>query len=196
MADAAALRQGVWEAYTAVAERPTDESRFRVGRQFAEGLGYPPDQLERLPAVSVEAFTGVSNVAVLADLRVGDLVLDVGCGAGLDALIAAERVGPAGRVIGLDFSPAMLARARQGAAGVGLTNTLFCQAAAERLSLPDGSVDTALVNGLFNLNPARAVIFQELARAVRPGGMVFAAELILMEGAGVTAPASLDDWFS
>jgi ubiquinone/menaquinone biosynthesis C-methylase UbiE len=167
-----------------------------VGRQFAEGLGYPPDQLERLPAVSVEAFTGVSNVAVLADLRVGDLVLDVGCGAGLDALIAAERVGPAGRVIGLDFSPAMLARARQGAAGVGLTNTLFCQAAAERLSLPDGSVDTALVNGLFNLNPARAVIFQELARAVRPGGMVFAAELILMEGAGVTVPASLDDWFS
>ena len=196
MASAQELREGVWQAYTDVALRPDAENRFRVGRAFAEGLGYPPAWLDRLPPASVEAFTGVSNVSVFAEIAAGTTVLDLGCGAGLDTLVAAERVGPAGTVLGLDFSAAMLVRARQGARGAGLRQAHFGQAAAEHLPLTDQSIDTVLVNGLFNLNPARAEIFKELARVVRPGGTVFAAELILIDGAPVPAAATLDDWFS
>ena len=122
-------------------------------------------------------------------------MLDLGCGAGLDSLIAAWRVGLAGKVTGLDFSDAMLRRARGAAAEAGLDHVQFQRAEAERLPLPDGSVDIALVNGIFNLNTARAAIFRELARVVRPGGAVFAAELIL-RGSAPAEPARLSDWFS
>ncbi len=133
-------------------------------------MGYPSDWVNRLPLVSVEAFTGVSNVSLFAEIPGGATVLDLGCGAGLDSLIAAERAGPTGAVLGFDFSPAMLLRARQGAHEAGQNRASFCQAGAENLPVPNQSVDIALVNGLFNLNPARAEIFRELARVVRPGG--------------------------
>lgn len=190
------LRDGVHQAYSAVAEQPEAEHPFAVGKQFAAGLGYPLDLLEGMPPVSVQAFTGVSNVSLFAELPSGARVLDLGCGAGLDSVIAAQRVGPEGTVLGVDFSRAMLARAGQGAREAGLSWANFSQAAAENLPLPDQSVDIALVNGLFNLNPARAEIFQELARVVRPGGSVYAAELILIDSAAVDAPTTLDDWFS
>lgn len=190
------LREGVRQAYSAVGDHPDGRHPFAVGRLFAEGLGYPAELLERLPAASVEAFTGVSPVSVFADLTAGATVLDLGCGAGLDTLIAAERVGPTGTVLGLDFSRTMLARAQQGADEAGQRNAHFWQAAAEDLPLPDQCVDTVLVNGIFNLNPARARIFEELGRVVKPGGMVYAAELILREPASITAPAALEDWFS
>jgi ubiquinone/menaquinone biosynthesis C-methylase UbiE len=107
----------------------------------------------------------------------GDRVLDLGCGAGLDSLVAAERVLPGGDVVGVDFSADMLAQA----ASTGVGNVAWCRASAEALPLADGSVDIALVNGIFNLNPGRARIFAELARVVRPGGRVHAAELVLRE---------------
>ena len=124
------------------------------------------------------------------------MVLDLGCGAGMDSVIAAERVGPTGAVIGVDFSLPMLARVRRAASVAGLGNIHHSQAAAEDLPLQSGSVDVAMVNGLFNLNPARGSIFDELARVVRPGGSVFAAELILREPAPAGEAVSLDDWFS
>ncbi|MFQ5932270.1 MAG: methyltransferase domain-containing protein, partial [Nitrospiraceae bacterium] len=173
------LRDGVRRAYSAAAVSPQDEHPFPVGRRFAESVGYPQDLLTRLPSASVDAFSGVSSVAVFADIPVGATVLDLGCGAGLDSLIAARRTGPQGKAIGVDFSDAMLARARQAAAEVGIDNVEYNQADAEKLPIENGSVDVALVNGIFNLNPARCEIFHELARVVRQGGAVYAAELIL-----------------
>jgi len=190
------LRDGVRQAYTAVGQRPNADHPFAVGRAFAEGLGYPAEILDRLPAGSVEAFTGVSKVSVLAGLPTGASVLDVGCGAGLDTLIAAERIGPEGQVTGIDFSASMLRRARQSVLESGLKNVVLSQAAAEALPLTDGSIDVALVNGIFNLNPARAQLFAELGRVVKAGGTVFAAELILREPGPVAPPESLDDWFA
>lgn len=190
------LREGVLRAYSAVAEAPAAEHAFAVGRAFAEGLGYPAEWLDRVPAASLEAFTGVSNVSVFAGLPPGARVLDLGCGAGLDSLIAAWRVGPEGAVTGLDFSDAMLRRARRSAAEAGLGHVQFQRADAERLPLPDASVDVALVNGIFNLNSGRTMIFRELARVVRPGGAVFSAELILREPLPSGELASLTDWFS
>jgi arsenite methyltransferase len=190
------LRDGVHKAYSAVAEQPEAEHPFAVGKQFAAGLGYPVDLLDRLPPVSVQAFTGVSNVSLFADLPPGARVLDLGCGAGLDSVIVAQRVGPKGAVLGVDFSRAMLSRARRGGIEAGAANTEFCQAAAENLPLAGGSVDVALVNGLFNLNPARGAIFQELARVLKSGGRVYAAELVLREPAPTAETLNPDDWFA
>ena len=190
------LRDGVRRAYSAAAERPQDNHPFPVGRSFAESLGYPQDLLAALPSTSVDAFSGVSNVAVFARIPAGAVVLDLGCGAGLDSLIAAQRVGPQGRVIGVDFSDAMLARARQGAVELGVRNVEFYQADAEKLPIEDGLIEVALVNGIFNLNPEREAIFRELARVVREGGAVYAAELILTEPLSPEVQASETNWFA
>jgi len=189
------LRSAVQKAYSAAAEQPLDKHAFPVGRVLAERLGYPTELLETLPPVSVEAFAGVSNVAVFAVITAGATVLDAGCGAGLDSLIAARRAGADGRVIGIDFSGAMLRRARQAAAVLGVDVT-FCRGDAEQLPLEDAAVDVALVNGIFNLNPARSQIFRELARVVRPGGRVYAAELILREAVSKPGQFTEAEWFA
>ncbi len=190
------LRAGVRQAYSAAADNPQAEHPFPVGRQFAQSLGYPPELLADLPASAVEAFAGVSNVAVFADIPESATVLDLGCGAGLDSLIAAKRVGPTGRIIGIDFSESMLTRARQAAAEAGLNNLEFHQTDAEELFLEDAAIDVALVNGIFNLNPARDLIFRELARVVRPGGAVYGAEIILRQSLPPEEQASETNWFA
>ena len=190
------LRDAVRKAYSAAAEIPSGEHPFPVGRRFAKSLGYPRDVLAGLPSISVDAFTGVSNVAILADIPQGARVLDVGCGAGLDSLVAAHRVGPSGRVIGVDFSEAMLARARRGAAGIGAYNVAFLHCDVEDLPVEDGFIDVAMANGIFNLNPTRKAIFRQLARVVRQGGVVYAAELVLREPLPAEIVESLDQWFA
>ncbi len=190
------LRAGVREAYSAAAQDPRGEHAFPVGREFAESLGYARSVLDGLPEPAVEAFAGVSNVSVWAALTRGATVLDLGCGAGLDSLIAAQRVGRTGRVVGIDFSAAMLVRANSAVRASGARNVGLARAAAEKLPLSDGSIDVALVNGIFNLNPARTEIFGELARVVSPGGVVCAAELILKEPLPQAAQVDEASWFA
>lgn len=189
------LRNAVHRAYSAAAERPTQKHAFPVGRLLAERLGYPLDLLDVLPPAAVEAFAGVASLAVSADIPAEVRVLDLGCGAGLDSLILARRVGATGRVVGIDFSEAMLGRARQAAAAYGVSVT-FCRGDAERLPLDDASIDVALVNGIFNLNPARAEIFRELARVVRPDGHVYVAELVLQEALSKPDAFTEAEWFA
>jgi SAM-dependent methyltransferase len=193
---AKSLVESVRDAYSAAAERPGDRHAFPVGRAFAESLGYPGELLQSLPASCVDAFAGVSNVSLFAEIPEGSSVLDLGCGAGLDALIAARRTGPKGKVIGVDFSDAMLKRARSAAAEAGVSNAQFLAGDADRLSIPDASVDVALVNGIFNLNPKRDGIFTELARVMRPGGLVFAAELIMKESQPGQVCQTNQNWFA
>jgi arsenite methyltransferase len=172
-------RDSVRRAYSHIAEQPQDEPPFPTGRALAENLGYPPDLLATLPATSVNAFCGVSNVSLFAEIPEGATVLDLGAGAGMDTLIAARRTGARGQVIAVDFSPAMLIRARQAIAEAQAANVETHLADAEQLPVEDASIDVAIVNGIFNLNPAREQIFAELARVVRLGGAIFAAELVL-----------------
>ena len=168
----ARLCEAVRSAYSSAARQPGGTHPFPVGRELAVSLGYPRELLDSIPSVAVEAFAGVSNVAVDAAIPAGARVLDLGCGAGLDALITAGRVGARGRVLGVDFSEAMLARAHAAVAEAGARN------------------------GIFNLNPARAAILSELARVVRPAGAVFVAELILREPLPPTTRFSEADWFA
>ncbi|MGQ0605190.1 MAG: methyltransferase domain-containing protein [Anaerolineales bacterium] len=190
------LREGVWQAYSHVAEAPQAEHPFKVGRAFAEGLGYPAEWFDRVPPAALEAFTGVSCVSIFAELPEGARVLDLGCGAGTDSLIAAMRVGDSGHVTGVDFSEAMLTRARRSVREAGCCNVTFQLGDAERIPLDDASIDVALVNGIFNLNPAREQIMRELARVVKPGGALFCAETILREPLTDEERDNLTNWFS
>ena len=192
----AELRQKVCEAYSAAALEPEGEHVFPLGRQFAENLGYPADLLRNLPPRCTEAFTGVSTVSLFAEIPEGAVVLDLGCGAGLDSSIAARRAGRNGVVLGVDFSFPMLVRARTCQRETGADRILFCQGDGERLPLPDRSVDVALVNGIFNLNPNRSAIFRELGRVVGPSGAIYAAELVLREPLAPNQQQSESNWFA
>src|ERR1035441_8773223 len=129
----------LWEmvrgAYSSSAEQPKEKHAFPVGRQFAESIGYPADMLASLPSVACDAFAGVSNVSLFAELPVGATVLDLGCGSGTDTIIAARRVGGTGKVIGVDFSTAMLSRARHAVAESGVVNVELRESDAERLPI-------------------------------------------------------------
>jgi arsenite methyltransferase len=196
LATADLLRAKVNGAYSAAASRPEQKHPFPIGRELAENLGYPSELLDAVPQSSVEAFAGVSNVSLFADLPVGATVLDLGCGAGMDSIIAARRVGPTGRIIGIDFSEPMLARARAAKEVINLPHLVFQQGDAECLPLADESIDVALVNGIFNLNPKRSEIFSELARVLRPHGRAYVAELILTGPPPEGNHASESNWFA
>jgi ubiquinone/menaquinone biosynthesis C-methylase UbiE len=183
-------------AYSSAAQQPQEKHAFPVGREFAESIGYPADLLATLPSVAWDAFAGVSNASLFAELPAGATVLDLGCGSGTDTLNAAQRVGPSGKVIGVDFSAAMIVRARQAVAESGLTNVELREAEAERLPIGDAEIDIAIVNGIFNLNPARDAIFRELARVIKPSGKLFAAELMLRQPLPPETRASETDWFA
>ena len=191
------LRSGVREVYSATSRLPGGKHPFPVGRKFAENIGYPADLLDTVPAIAWEAFVGVSNVAVFAAIPQGATVLDIGCGAGLDSIIAARRVGAGGKVTGVDFSEDMLKRARQAVKKIAIEAQVeFYCAAAEELPMKDGSIDIILVNGIFNLNPKRDQVFSELSRVVKAGGKVYAAEMVFTEPVKTKQVCRLDDWFS
>lgn len=189
------LRRAVRERYDTVATEPGGSYNFQVGRAFAEALGYPRELLDRLPPASVERFTGVATPVFSAGLRTGERVLDLGCGAGVDSAVAAEAVGPSGKVIAIDFAPGMVRQTAAMRDALGLSQVAVCQASAEALPLGSSSVDCVLVNGLFNLVPERARALAEAARVLRGGGRMVAAETVLARPLGEEELSSVDDWF-
>jgi SAM-dependent methyltransferase len=189
------LLDAVRQSYSRAADNPAGKHPFPVGRSFSESVGYPAHLLDTLPAATVNSFVGVSNVSIFAEISRGSTVLDIGCGSGLDSLIAAGKTGSAGRVIGVDFSEAMLQKARDAAAEAGLEIEFHC-CDASQIPLEDGSIDVILVNGIFNLNPKREQIFVEMSRLLKAGGHVYAAELVLTTPIRRKELRNLDDWFS
>lgn len=189
-------RTAVRDAYSKVARRPKGSHPFPVGRRFATSVGYPTPLLRTIPKHSVESFSGVSNVSILAEIDEEMTVLDLGCGAGLDSIVASRRVGPRGRVVGVDFSPEMVFKAGRAAAEAGADNLEIVVAGGEQLPVRTGSVDLALANGIFNLNPHREKLFCELARVLKEGGAVWLAEIILNEPLAEAHRRSEAAWFA
>ena len=175
--DVAAIRRGIAEKYRKVAVSPGGLFRYPTGEASARGLGYPPDLLAAIPPAIRERFVGVGNPFALGPLRPGDSVLDLGCGAGFDAFVAAQLVGPAGRVAAVDLSPEMLAVARAGQAVAALPRIEFREASVEALPFPDDSFDAALSNGVLNLIPDKPAALREIFRVLRPGGRLQACDI-------------------
>ncbi|ELY54086.1 methyltransferase type 11 [Natronococcus amylolyticus DSM 10524] len=174
------LRREVAAVYRIVANTPDEGAglQFPTGRELASRLGYPPAEIGRLPAAALDSFTGVGYHLDLADLDVGDVVLEFGCGSGTDALVAAVRVGDSGRVIGVDPVPEQLANARRCREDVGAANVSLWRATAEAIPLEDGTVDVVLSNGALSLSPRPERALAEAGRVLRPGGRLAVSELV------------------
>ena len=192
---AAAVRAAVAAKYGEVATNPSGPFRFPLGPDLARALGYPEDLLRAFPPVVTESFTGVACPVLAAGLAPGEAVLDLGSGAGLDALLAARLVGGAGRVVGVDLSEAMVAKARANAAAVGAGNVAFRQGLAEALAADGGAFDAVIVNGLLNLAPEKAPVVREIFRVLRPGGRALVSEIVTDGTPPPVTLRTLDDWF-
>lgn len=192
--DGAALACAVQDKYTEVAETPEHGFHFHTGRPLARMLRYPDEWVNATPPAVVERFAGVGNPFRLGPLPEGAVVLDVGAGAGFDAQQAARQVGPRGRVIGVDLTPAMVAKARAGAAAAGLANVEFHEGRAEALPLPDASVDVVISNGVINLCPDKGAVYRELCRVLRPGGRLQVADVMVQMPVPDDAKADIDLW--
>ena len=188
------LRAAVKERFAAVASSPGAEKKFPVGPASARKLGYSSAEIDSLPSSVTESFCGVGNPLGLGEVRPGQTVLDLGSGSGMDSLLAARRVGPAGKVIGVDLCPEMLAKARRNAGLSGLHNIEFVEAGIERTPLLDGSVDVVISNGVFNLCPDKPAVLAEVFRVLRPGGRLQMADILLHEDVMPDQVARLGEW--
>lgn len=193
--DVASLRDEVRTMYSRVATAPDGEFHFHRGPDYAVArLGYPADELAALPLDVVSAFAGVANPHAIGRIPEGSVVVDIGCGAGTDVLLAARRAGPRGRAIGVDMTEAMRGRARAGADVCGLTNVEVREGDATRLPLDDASVDVVISNGVLNLVPEKERAVAEIARVLKPGGRVQLADIIIGEVLPDQALHDIDLW--
>lgn len=192
--DVDVLRDEIRKTYTDVSTDQDQEFNFPTGRDWARELGYPEPELSRVPDAAVESFAGVANHWLLGRVEPGSVVLDLGCGAGTDLLIAAQMTGPDGRAVGVDMTTAMLDRARASAADMGLANVGLHEALIESLPLEDSSVDVVISNGVIDLVPDKDAVFDEVDRVLRPGGRLQIADVVIHQEVSEDARKRIDLW--
>lgn len=189
--DVASIHQGVADKYRKVAVSPEGLFRYPTGETSALGLGYPAALVSCVPSAIRERFVGVGNPFALGEIRPGEAVLDLGCGAGFDAFVAAQLVGPGGHVTGVDLSVEMLAVADAGKIEFGFPHIEFREAVIEALPFPDASFNAALSNGVLNLIPDKPAALREIYRVLKPGGRLQACDMSLV---GDEPPPDKSPW--
>jgi arsenite methyltransferase len=189
-----ALRASVQAEYAAVATDPERGFHFHTGARLAAILGYRANWIENLPPAAVASMAGTGNPFALGDIRAGEYVVDCGSGAGVDALIAASLVGPTGRVIGVDMTPEMLAKARQSASDAGLANVEFREGVLERLPVETDWADVVISNGVLNLVPDKGAALAEMHRVLRVGGRLQITDIVLDRSVSAASKQDVSLW--
>jgi len=192
--DVDGLRQAIQEEYALVAAEPERDFHFHTGRRLAAIVGYNDDWLEGVPETTIASFAGTGNPFSIGRLVPGEHVVDVGCGAGIDSIIAARMVGPTGSVLGVDMTPAMVEKAREGAREAGLENVDFRQGLAESLPAPDGWADVVISNGVLNLFPDKLAGLQEMARVLKPEGRLQIGDILVEKAVPEKGKQDINLW--
>ena len=192
--DVETLKSEIKKTYAAVSQEPEKDFIFPTGRSWAADLGYPAALLERVPETAAQSFAGVANPFSLGELEPGERILDLGCGAGTDSLVAAQMVAPDGRVTGIDMTPEMLGKARAAAAEMSQENVEFIEAEAERLPFADESFDVVISNGVIDLIPDKDAVFSDLFRVLEPGGRIQIADVTIQNPVSEEGRRDIDLW--
>ena len=192
--DVDALRCAILDEYSAVAETPDKGFHFHTGRALTRILKYEEAWLDGLAEDSIASFAGTGSPFSMGVLGHGERVVDVGSGSGMDSLIAGKMVGPAGAVVGVDMTPAMLRKARRGAVTSGLSNVEFRAGYGEALPVADGWADVVISNGVLNLFPDKVGALEEMARVLKPGGRLQIADILVKTAVPNDAKQDIDLW--
>jgi arsenite methyltransferase len=195
--DIGTIQEGIRRKFAEVANQ-TDAAQcfqYPTGRAGLLQLGYAEDILREIPEPVLASFCGVGNPFSLGPIRAGEAVLDIGCGTGVDTMIAARLVGPKGRVAAIDATPEMINRARANLTFTGLTNVRFEIAAAEDLPFADREFDVVLSNGVFNLTIDTEQALREARRVLKPGGRLMIADMVLVEELPGELKDKVENWF-
>ena len=188
------LRDEIRKEYTNVALDPNKGYHFHTGRRLADTLGYDPALYADLPESNIASFAGTGNPFSVGPIFPGETVVDVGAGAGFDSLIATRLVGQAGRVIGIDMTPEMLKKARDGAAQMEATNVEFREGLAESLPLPDNFADVVISNGVLNLTLDKVETLREWFRVLKPGGRLQVGDILVERPVPASALDDISLW--
>ena len=188
------LRCEIKREYAQVATEPAKGFHFHTGRPLAEILGYPNELLDGLPEPAIASLAGTGNPFALGPLNRGERVIDLGCGAGMDTLIAARMVGPEGKVVGIDMTAEMLDRARAGVAEMGLTNVELHQGYIEEIPVEDEWADVIISNGVINLAPDKKKVFHEMHRVLKPDGRLQIGDIVVQKAVPESAKRNIDLW--
>ena len=177
--DTAVLREAIKDEYQEVARDPGKGFHFHTGRRLTDLVGYQEEWFTGVSELAIESFAGTGNPFAMGALAVGERVVDVGSGGGIDTLIAARMVGPSGEVVGVDMTPAMLDRARAAATESGIDNVEFREGYMEELPVPNGWADVVISNGVLNLTPDKRKVVGEMFRVLRPGGRLQVGDILV-----------------
>jgi len=188
------IEESIRGKYLKVAASPEGLFRYPTGRAGLEALDYAMDMVGDLPEPVAAAYCGVGNPFTSGPIREDEAVLDIGCGAGVDAIIAAKLTGPSGTVTGIDLVPEMLARARENARLAGVDNVTFRESSAEQLPFPDNSFDVVISNGVFNLVVDKVKALGEVLRVLKPGGRFMLADQVLAGELPKETKARVENW--